>query len=208
VHRQEAAVPSIRNILPAALAVLALGAGDLAQAKSVYLNGVNIDGVANQTFENCSVEIDAQGNIHIKAKGYQVKQATPDTASPTTVAPTTSRSRRYWVVTEKNFPGMTQYDIDIFINSVWVRRITSDEEQVVFEVSKYVKPGKNVIHFTATKNFGATRKSHSPQHYFKIILGEGNVGGDNVMIDNPLVEYKRTAAESRTFNDDFEFVGR
>lgn len=198
----------MRSFCSALLAMLALAASDLAQAKSVYLNGVNIDGVANQTFENCSVEIDAQGNIHIKAKGYQVKQATPDTAGPTATVPTAARSRRYWVVTEKNFPGMTQYDIDIFINSVWVRRITSDEEQVVFEVSKYVKPGKNVIHFTATKNFGATRKSHSPQHYFKIILGEGNVGGDNVMIDNPLVEYKRTAAESRTFNDDFEFAGR
>ena len=35
-----------------------------------------------------------------------------------------------------------------------------------------------------------------------------NVGGDNVMIDNPLVEYKRTAAESRTYNDDFNFAGR
>ncbi|MFH1810941.1 MAG: hypothetical protein ABIJ09_19525 [Pseudomonadota bacterium] len=198
----------MRTIVSALLVVAAMSTAGIASAKSVYLNGVNIDGVANQTFENCTVEIDAQGNVHIKAKGYQVKQVGPDTARPATAAPTGVRSRRYWVVTEKNFPGMTQYDVDLFINSVWVRRITSDEEQVVFEVSKYVKPGKNVIHFTATKNFGATRKSHSPQHYFKIILGEGNVGGDNVMIDNPLVEYKRTAAESRTFNDDFEFAGR
>lgn len=180
-------------------------------AKSVFLNGVNIDGVANQTFENCTVEIDAQGNVHIKAKGYQVQQSGTPAVQPQPATPDGNsgvRTRRYWVVTEKNFPGMTQYDIDIFINSVWVRRVTDDEEQVVFEVTKYVKPGRNVIHFTSTKNFGATRKSHSPQHYFKIILGEGNVGGDNVMIDNPLVEYKRTAAETTMFNDDFNFVGR
>ncbi len=189
--------------------VLGLVLGATAEAKGVFLNGVNIDGVANQTFENCTVEIDAQGNVHIKAKGYRVQAGSgPAPASPATAAPTGTRSRRYWIVSEKNFPGMTQYDVDIFINSVWVRRVTSDEEQVVFEVSKYVKPGDNVIHFTATKNFGATRKSHSPQHFFKIILGSGNVGGDNVMIDDPMVEYKRTAAESRTYNDDFKFAGR
>ena len=177
-------------------------------AKSVFLNGVNIDGVANQTFENCSVEIDAQGNIHIKAKGYQVQAQGTQPAPPPVTTGNGVLTRRYWIVTEKNFPGMTQYDVDVFINSVWVRRLTADEEQVVFEVTKYVKPGNNVIHFTASKNMGATRKSHSPHHYFKVIVGEGNVGGDNVMIDNPLLEYKRTAAESRTFNDDFTFVGR
>jgi len=192
----------------AAVAIGALFVTGSVGASSVFLNGVNIDGVASQKFENCTVEIDAQGNVHIKAKGYQVKQASPGTGAATPTTSSGVRSRRYWVVTEKNFPGMTQYDIDIFINSVWVRRITSEEEQVVFEVTKYVKPGRNTIHFTSTKNFGATRKSHSPHHYFKIILGEGNVGGDNVMIDNPLVEYKRTAAESRTYNDDFTFVGR
>lgn len=176
-------------------------------ARGIFLNGVNIEGVSNQTFKNCTVEIDAQGDVHIKAKGYQA-QVTGQQAARPQPAPGAKITRRYWVVTEKNFPGMTQFDVDIFINSVWVRRITSDEEQVVFEVTKYVRPGDNVIHFTANKNFGATRKSHSPQHFFKITLGEGNVGGDNVMIDNPLIEYKRTAAESKTYNDDLKFVGR
>ncbi|MBN2359711.1 MAG: hypothetical protein JXR83_09665 [Deltaproteobacteria bacterium] len=195
-------------VRPVLVAVGLLAASAPLVAKSVFLNGVNIDGVANQTFENCTVEIDAQGNIHIKAKGYQVQtQGTPTTPQPVGGG-TGMLTRRYWIVTEKNFPGMTQYDIDVFINSVWVRRLSGDEEQVVFEVTKYVKSGNNVIHFTASKNMGATRKSHSPHHYFKVIVGEGNVGGDNVMIDNPLLEYKRTAAESRTFNDNFTFVGR
>lgn len=189
------------------LALCVLMLASPASGKSVFLNGVNIDGVANQSFENCTVEIDAQGNIFIRARGYQVQTADGQPAR-TGDNGKAVRTRRYWIVTEKNFPGMTQYDVDLFINSVWVRRITSAEEQVVFEVTKYVKPGPNVIHFTANKNYGSARKSHSPHHYFKIILGEGDVGGDNVMIDNPLVEYKRTAAESRTFNDDFKFIGR
>jgi len=169
----------------AALAALSALLSAAPVEASVFLNGVNIDGVAGQKFENCTVEIDAQGNVHIKAKGYQVKQVGPNSGGAAPAVTSGVRARRYWIVTEKNFPGMTQYDVDIFINSVWVRRITSEEEQVVFEVSKYVKPGRNTIHFTSTKNYGATRKSHSPHHYFKIILGEGNVGGDNEMIDNP-----------------------
>ena len=190
------------------IALLAGLISPLASAHSVFLNGVDITGISNQTFENCSVEIDGQGNVHIKAKGYQA-QVTGQKKAPVAKAKAGDKlTRRYWIVTEKNFPGMTQYDVDIFINSKWVRRITSDEEQVVFEVTKYVQGGDNVIHFTANKNFGATRKSHSPQHFFKIVLGEGNVGGDNVMIDNPLIEYKRTAAESRTYNDDLKFQGR
>ncbi|MEW5851652.1 MAG: hypothetical protein AB2A00_22875 [Myxococcota bacterium] len=183
-----------------------------ALAVSVYLNGVNIDGVTNQTFENCKVELDAKGNVLITAKGYQVQVQQPTPAPAAAPAPVPAApaqlTRRYWMVTEKNFPGMTQYEIDIFINSVWVRKVADDEEQQVFEVTRYLRPGRNVVHFTATKNMGSARKSHSPQHYFKVIFGEGNVGGDNVMIDNPLLEYRRHAAEVQNFNDDFVITAR
>src|SRR5512145_2615325 len=40
---------------------------------AVYLNGVNIDGVVGQRFDNCTVVIDERGNVRIEAKGYAVK---------------------------------------------------------------------------------------------------------------------------------------
>ena len=59
---------------PALLAALALATATPAlAAPSVTLNGVPIDGVTGQRFDNCSVVIDGQGNIHITAKGYAVK---------------------------------------------------------------------------------------------------------------------------------------
>jgi hypothetical protein len=178
-------------------------------AAAVFLNGVNIDGITGQTFENCTVTIDEKGNILIVAKGYEV-QASPTRPAPKPLPAATTEpvTKRYFLVTEQNAPGMTQYDIDVFINSVWVKRLASDEPQVVLEVSKHLRKGQNSVHLTATKMMKDGRKSTTPAHVFMVHLGEGNMGGNNVMIDNELVEYKRTAAEVQNFNDDFTIVGR
>lgn len=179
----------------------------LALAKSVFLNGVNIDGVSGQKFENVTVVIDDQGNILITAKGYEVQTTSPTKpgATPAGQGPVT---RRYFLVSETNFPGMTQYEIDVFVNAVWVKRISHEDPQTVMEITRHLKKGKNSIHFTATKNLGDARRSASPQHYLKIIIGEGNIGGNNVMIDNPVLEYKRSAAEIQNYSEDFEVNGR
>lgn len=194
-----------RNLLAVALASLVVPSAAL--AASVFLNGVNIDGVTGQKFENVTVVIDDKGNVLITAKGYQVQTVNP-TATTTPAAESGPVTRRYFLVSESNAPGMAQYDIDVFVNAVWIKRISHEDPQTVLEISRHLKKGKNVIHFTATKNVGSARRSTSPQHYLKIIIGEGNIGGNNVMIDNALVEYTRTAAEMKNFSDDFEIKGR
>ena len=59
------------------------------RAPSVTLNGVNIDGVTGQKFENCTVVIDEQGNVHIEAKGYAVKASAARSRSRRAVRPRT-----------------------------------------------------------------------------------------------------------------------
>ena len=179
-------------------AVSLLCAATVAQAGSVSLNGVNIDGVTNQTFENCKVVIDAYGNVNIVAEGYSVGGAV--TSAPASVEAQAANigqpaTRRYWVVTEKK-PGKTQYDVDLFINGKWVRKFLDDERHSVYEVSKFLKIGPNKVVFVAKKNIGAKgRISQAPSDYFRIIIGEGKLGGRNVMITKTLVDYKRTALE-------------
>lgn len=194
-----------RHLLAVALASLAVPSAAL--AASVFLNGVNIDGVTGQKFENVTVVIDDKGNVLITAKGYQVQTVNPSTQA-TPAAESGPVTRRYFLVSESNAPGMAQYDVDVFVNAVWIKRISHEDPQTVLEISRHLKKGKNVIHFTATKNLGSARRSTSPQHYLKLIIGEGNIGGNNVMIDNALVEYTRTAAEMKNFSDDFEVNGR
>ncbi|HET9552592.1 MAG TPA: hypothetical protein VFP50_06445, partial [Anaeromyxobacteraceae bacterium] len=67
--------------LALALAAAALAAAPPALAgPTITLNGVAIDGVTGQRFENATVVIDAAGNVHIEAKGYAVKGAGADAA--------------------------------------------------------------------------------------------------------------------------------
>lgn len=196
--------------LAIALCVLVPSMGS---AASVFLNGVNIDGVANQTFQNCSVQIDANGNIFITAKGYAVGGSTA-TAQPAPApnkvvpAPEPTMNQHYWLVTEKAAPGMSQFDIELFVNGKFVRKFLDDEEHVVLEITKFLQPGQNKLTFLAKKNLGTARRSSSPQHYFRVVVGEGESGGRNVMITKKLIDYKRTALETKDFKDDFVITTR
>ncbi len=197
-------------ILVGLLVCLAAG---LVLARSIYLNGHRIDGVTNQKFEKCTVTIDANGDVHIDAPGYTVggEEAAEPSKQPDDAPSTTATglpSRRYWLIKEESYPGKTQYDVDIYINSVWFKRLKSNGQQVVKEITSKLQAGPNVIHFAATKKIGDKRKSFSPQVYMRIIIGEGKIGGNNVMIENPLIQYKRTAKETGSFNDEYTITVR
>ena len=203
----------------ASIVALALAGGAVpASAASVTLNGVNIDGVTSQKFENCTVTIDAQGNVHIEAKGYAVKNGGPssstDPAARTTTAartdarpPTGKLTRRYFLATEQTPPG-TQYDLAIFINAQWIREVKASEPQLVMEITKYLRPGANKVTLAATKRIAGDRLAYGSDVQLKVVIGEGNVGGGHVMIDLPLVETARTAAEIDDKTEEFVVEAR
>ncbi len=136
-----------------------------------------------------------------------VAPAPAATPAPVAEEPATL-TRRYWLVTEQATTGMAEYDIDLYINSKWIRKLRSNETQVVTEVTGHLSPGKNTVLMTARKVVSGARKSYSPQHYFKVIIGEGNVGGDNVMIDNPIIRFQRTAADTQDVSEEFTLKTR
>ena len=105
-------------------------------------------------------------------------------------------------------PGTTQYDIDAFVNAVWIKRITGDEPQVVLDISRHLHVGKNAVHFTALKALRDGRRSSSAQNATKIILGEGTMAGNNVVIDVPLLEYCRDVSETQNYSDERAVTGR
>ncbi|HET7825332.1 MAG TPA: hypothetical protein VFK90_08360 [Anaeromyxobacter sp.] len=200
-------------------AAVASTAGVARGSPSVTLNGVPIDGVTGQKFENCTVVIDAQGNIHIEAKGYAVRGAAPtngagapaDPAGGTgkltasvdpKAAPPAKLTRRYFLATDHGAPG-TQYDLAIFINAQWIREVKAVEPQVVMEITKYLRPGPNKVTLVATKRIQGERLSYARDVQLKVVIGEGNIGGDHVMIDVPLVETARTAAEIEDKTEEF-----
>jgi hypothetical protein len=184
---------------------------------STFLNGVNIDSLRSQNFEKCrSVKIDERGDVHLDCPGYEVQAQPPGLAPPPPAAPvgipapppSGPITKHYWLVSEEKDGAATQYDLDVFVNSKWVRKVKAGEPQIVLEVTKYLVAGPNKVLFAATKHAEAGRKSTSPNSFLKITVGEGESGGNTVMIDNPLVEYKRTAAETDNVNEEFTLQAR
>lgn len=117
-------------------------------------------------------------------------------------------TKRYWLFTEQSVPGMSEYDIDLYINSKWIRKLRNNEDQVITDVTQHLQPGKNTILLNAHKVVAGDRKSYSPRHYFKVIIGEGNMGGQNVMIDNPIIKFTRTAADDKDSSEEFTLTTR
>lgn len=212
------------------LAVALLGASNPARAApAITLNGVAIDGVTDQRFENCTVVIDAQGNVHIQAKGYAVRTAGEEPRTPPIepqnagsgggvssrplgatasagVAPA-KVTRRYFLATEQTPPG-PQFDLGIFINAQWIREVKSNETATVMEITRYLRPGPNKLTLAATKRLGGERLAFTKDVALKVVVGEGNIGGDHVMIDVPLVEASRTAAEMDDRTEEFVIDAR
>jgi hypothetical protein len=200
-------------------AALAGASAPAAAAPSVSLNGQNIDGVTDQRFENATVVIDAQGNVDIQVKGYAVRTreevVKPPRAQPAggvamangAVTIAGKLSRRYFVAVENSPPG-TQYDMAIFVNAQWIREVKSSEPSAVLEITKYLRPGQNKVTLAATKRIQGQRLAYGSDVMTKVVCGEGNVGGDHVMIDVPLFEATRTAAETEDKTEEFVFDAR
>jgi hypothetical protein len=202
----------MRPLALALVAGVAALAGPAAAGPAVTLNGVGIDGVTGQRFENATVVIDDRGDIHIEAKGYAVKTVeAPAGAAPAASdaqpAPGGKPSRRYFLVAEQDRPG-TQYDVAVFINAQWIREVKQGDDQVVMEITRYLKAGPNKVVLAAVKKIEGDRASYSKDVKLRVVLGEGNVGGGHVMIDAPLVEATRTAAEIDDRTDEFILEAR
>jgi hypothetical protein len=190
-----------------ATALLTLGLSATAAAGSVYLNGTKIDGVTNQKFEKVTVNIDGDGNVLIDAPGYNVRTLSGGSDS-SQASPTGTISKKYFLVTEQTSPGSTEYDVDVYVNSKWLRRLRNSDEQIVTEITKNLSPGKNTLMFIAKKEANTSRKSFSKNDIFRVIIGEGNMSGDHVMIDNPVVKFERTAADTNDVTQEFTLTTR
>jgi len=182
-------------------------------AASIFLNGVNIDGVKAQSFDKCrSVRLDEKGNVYLDCPGYQAESmgAGAPLALPTISVAGASLvpsrlSKHYFLVTEQNDGATAQYDVDVYVNSKWVRKVRSGDEQIVLDISRFLNPGPNKLLFAATKR---APRSGAPTSFVRLIVGEGESSGSQVLIDDPLLECKRTAAEIDNVNEEFTLQAR
>ncbi|GAB4298794.1 MAG: hypothetical protein Kow0090_14290 [Myxococcota bacterium] len=200
------------------IATLLASAG-YAQNSKIYLNGVEITGISNQKFENVTVELDNHGNILIIAPQYRVKSreevAPPTSASqsdPSTLSQKSSPSaatnqnppgKRFYLVTYFSPESRADFDVDIFVNGKFYKRILSQDDQVIEEISSLMSKGENKIAISATKNVVAGAPLSTPDSFLQIIIGEAKMQGNQVIIEKPYVNYRLTGAQSGTIHKNF-----
>ena len=182
-----------------------------ALAVEVYVNGVSVDGLTNHTFEKVTVRLDEKGNVQIDAPGYSVKKVTLSGGATERVAkPEGSITQKYFLVTEQSPPGMTEYEIDLFLNGKFMRTLKSGDEQLVTDITKQLRIGQNIVIVQAKKRYAdpSSPKSSSRSAVFRVIIGEGNTSNDQVTIEKQLVTFTRTAADSNDVTQEFSFTTR
>jgi hypothetical protein len=225
---------------------------------TLFLNGVNIDGLRDQTFEKCrTVRIDDKGDVHLDCPAYEVEGQAPSVTPPASTLPppplppalppaplplaplpgaqlptaplpfaplppfpaapaaslpqpplATQLTRRYFLVSELKDAASAQYDVDLYVNSRWVKKVRSGEEQLVLEITKLLLPGSNKVLLAPTKHMEAGRKGSAPSSFVRLVIGEGDQAGGKVLIDNPIIDFKRTAAETENVNEEFTLQAR
>jgi hypothetical protein len=200
------------RLLVTACVLVAAGAG-AAHARDVYLNGVKLETnliLKNQTFPACEVKFDDQGNVWITAKGFKIEAKPAETPPEPTTQPAADGKlgKRYWLVSTQGKRGSVQYDVEVYVNGTFVKKVQSAQDPVVLEVTKWVKPGENKAKLIATKTMGDKRASTSATDTMEIVLGEGLLGAGQVTIDKPLVTFKRNASETQGFAQEVIFTGR
>lgn len=207
----------------------------LALGGSVFLNGVNIDGLTDVKFEKATVRIDANGNVQIDAPHYKVvqdpvaAQRPPPPAPAPVVAPPppqpvaapapspvqpaaaqvpTRITKRYWLVVKQSAPGMTEYDVDVYLNAKWLMTVKNGMYDDAVNITRHLKPGQNTVVFEAKKTATGARKSFSSEHAMSLVIGEGDENSGNVMVDNSLVTFRRTAQDADNVAREYSFVAR
>jgi hypothetical protein len=194
-------------------AALILCIGSVSQA-ALYINGVRVDGLANVKLHNVDVDIDAQGDVRVTAKGYVVNvgeartntststatstsTSTSTSASPNTKTATPNKTRYVLTMSENGDP---QWDIDVFLNGTYVRRFSAGDTSAPIDVTRMVKAGDNSLRFHAVKQEGTIR-SVQPSDLIQLTLDADQtlVNGRHELTH--IYSYRRTAAETGMFDE-------
>ncbi|MEO1268155.1 MAG: hypothetical protein AAFX99_08655 [Myxococcota bacterium] len=204
----------MRWLVALGLGLIVITVASTAVAVDVYLNGVKVNGITSQNFEDVDIRFDAKGDVHITVDGVQVKmvdQLNAEQAQPNSTGKSgqsSALSQKYWLISDQSDRGMAQYDIDIHINGQYVTRVKSDAPQTVLEITRYVVPGRNRVVFTAIKSIPDRRRSFSPDHHITVLIGEGARDSKQLTIDRSLLEYKRLANQVENHTETMMFDAR
>jgi hypothetical protein len=182
--------------LCASLAVLCSPGTSSARTPSVFINDVRVDGLRGQTLTGVDITFDENGDIRITAKGYKISVEGAKSAAPA------AASQHVYIATQQppGREGAAQWDVDVYVNQVYVHRFRSKDSEPIFEVTKFLHVGENTVRFLPRKEAGE-RRSTTPNDFFELVIGDGEQRAGQIML-NRITSYRRTAAETTAADEE------
>jgi len=187
---------------------VALCAG-AAGAVEVYLNGVKITGLADQTIEKATVTLDKAGHVHISAPEYKVREvgaAPPPVAPPPAAKP--GLQRKYFVITDAARPHLTGYSVQLMVNSRFVRTFDDSITQNIIELNEHLQAGANTVSFLGKRPAGKTAAGAGPNDVLTILIGHGRTDGGQLVIEEVIGELKIPASAEGEVAKSFDFSAK
>lgn len=188
-------------------------AAPLAGAREVYVNGVNVGSLRNQTFKDATVTIDEYGDIRIEAPRYQIEledEKGQVLGSATGQDERAGRNpllqKRYFLAAQPADGGRAQFDIVVRINGIERRVIKAGDPEVIVEVSSWLRPGRNAIEISARKNLQGGRRSTSATDSVRVVVGPGHEEGKILKIDGVSADFKCDASQLADVVKSYEVV--
>jgi len=128
--------------------------------------------------------------------------ATTGTTGTTTTSTTTPRTgtttpltKKYFLITQGTGGAAVGETIQVNINGRQIRQVDTGAAQVIDDITDELNLGENTVTLLSTKK--PTYTAGASSSTFQVIIGVGHVEhGGQVVIDEPLATYTRTAADS------------
>jgi hypothetical protein len=180
------------------MSIFILFLGSVAHAVGLYINGVRVDGVSNVKLKSVDVEIDANGDVRISAKGYNVNIAEPVKPPPPPPKNVAPQPTRYILTMTAN--GDPQWDIDVYVGGVFVKRFQSGQPAGPIDVTRFIHPGDNSLRFKAVKQEGIIH-STQPNEIVQLSLDADQALLTGKHEVTHVYSYKRTAAETGLYDE-------
>jgi hypothetical protein len=190
-------------------------------ARSVFLNGVDITDLRDKTFDNATVYIDTNGDVHINAPKYKVKvidnssnvappvQSQSAPVQPEALGgPNPNLSGHYYIAVNPSPNGNAQYDFVLTVNGVERKTIKADSSQVIMEISIWLHYGENQVSLSAKKKIGTGRKSFSPADQASVVVGKGHEVNKIVKIDAVYINLEVNASQTADRTENYTIDAR
>lgn len=193
----------IRHLIAGLGLLLVVGLSPLARGADIYVNGQKVRGLTNLTITECTVVFNASGDVFITAPGFQVLEtAAQGEQAKENLQPTKALKNRYFLYTFTNAPGRVPCSFIVWVNDHKIKEFDSSVTQLAVELTLYLNAGSNGVKVQSVCTPG---QNGNAADSFHIHVGRGRPEAGVLEINQQLLDYSRSGADTASSVDEYQF---